>query len=331
MVAIFYELSHFNMINRTFSRSRYCQRPSIRILMRWGFWSSPSFHLIDDLLPIWGCSIPRANIRMIVRDILVRRQPPLRSIQRRVASNGEIWISACIKESSDTLQYVRLVAWFAQRCCVFRVISLLPERSLGWRACTTCCSKCHKELTHYPTDEKKKDGHAKWRYDCSGNDYESWVPRTAAEVKHLGEEYLKCKNNNQREIFVKQFVRYSVLSKLPYFDAVTMTVIDPLHNLYLGVTKFLIDSWKTNGILTTANMKLLEQRINSLSVSKRYGRMRSKLGSMSGLAKRYKSLLLFIPDGLWKVSFLMIISSCGSFGLRRSRFLAVQWSVTLTW
>ena len=146
----------------------------------------------------------------------------------------------------------------------------------GMKSCTTCCSKCHQEFKHYPTDEKKKDGHAKWRYDCSGNDYESWVPRTAAEVKLLGEQYLECKNNNQRDIFVKNFdVRYSVFSKLPYFDPVTMTVVDPLHNLYLGVTKYIIDVWKKSDILTTAHMKTLEKKINSLSVSKRYGRMRS--------------------------------------------------------
>ena len=31
--------------------------------------------------------------------------------------------------------------------------------------------------------------------------------------------------------------RYSVLLDLPYFDPVRMTIIDPMHNLYLGTAK----------------------------------------------------------------------------------------------
>jgi len=38
-------------------------------------------------------------------------------------------------------------------------------------------------------------------------------------------------------------VRYSVLLDLPYFDPVTFTVIDPMHNLYLGTAKHVFKLW----------------------------------------------------------------------------------------
>jgi hypothetical protein len=54
----------------------------------------------------------------------------------------------------------------------------------------------------------------------------------------LGEEYRKLKTNGARSAFVKQnATRYTQLSRLPYFDLVEQTTIDPMHNLFLGLIK----------------------------------------------------------------------------------------------
>ena len=120
-----------------------------------------------------------------------------------------------------------------------------------------------------------KNGQYKWKYDYSGSDYKNWIPRTRDEVIELGKRYLECENPTQRTNFVSEHcVRYSVFSKLPYFCPVTQNVIDPLHNLWLGVTKNVIEQWKKSEILTEAKMKKLEKAINSLGASRRYGRLK---------------------------------------------------------
>ena len=35
--------------------------------------------------------------------------------------------------------------------------------------------------------------------------------------------------------------RYSCFLQLPYFDAVRMLIIDPMHNLYLGTAKYIFN------------------------------------------------------------------------------------------
>ena len=53
----------------------------------------------------------------------------------------------------------------------------------------------------------------------------------------MGEKWLnQCQTKKMREaIEFEQGVRYTELSRLPYFDPVSMHLIDPMHNLMLGI------------------------------------------------------------------------------------------------
>lgn len=44
-------------------------------------------------------------------------------------------------------------------------------------------------------------------------------------------------------------IRYSVLTELPYFNPARMTIIDPMHNLLLGTTKYTMNIWKELDLL----------------------------------------------------------------------------------
>ena len=48
----------------------------------------------------------------------------------------------------------------------------------------------------------------------------------------------------------KYGVRYLILLALPYFDTVLFTVVDVMHNLFLGTVKRLFQLWLTNDILS---------------------------------------------------------------------------------
>ena len=61
-------------------------------------------------------------------------------------------------------------------------------------------------------------------------------PRMDEEQWHLGEEYRQLKTPQARINFMKQYAtRFTQLSCLPYFNLVKQIVIDPMHNLFLGM------------------------------------------------------------------------------------------------
>jgi hypothetical protein len=56
------------------------------------------------------------------------------------------------------------------------------------------------------------------------------------EHRRLGKEYRKLVTQTARKTFVKDYaMRYTQLSQLPYFNLVNQIVIDPMHNLFLGM------------------------------------------------------------------------------------------------
>ncbi|KIO11445.1 hypothetical protein M404DRAFT_126669, partial [Pisolithus tinctorius Marx 270] len=66
----------------------------------------------------------------------------------------------------------------------------------------------------------------------------AFPPRTDAEQRRLGDQYHNLATPNAQKTFVKEYAtRYSQLSRLPYFDLVAQIVIDPMHNLFLGLVK----------------------------------------------------------------------------------------------
>ncbi|KAH9911971.1 hypothetical protein B0H21DRAFT_714183, partial [Amylocystis lapponica] len=79
----------------------------------------------------------------------------------------------------------------------------------------------------------------------AGVTIDAFPPRDGEEHRRHAQEYLQQADSELREAFFKQHAaRYYELSRLPYFDAVRMTVIDPMHNILLGVVKTQwLDAW----------------------------------------------------------------------------------------
>jgi putative ribosome biogenesis GTPase RsgA len=60
--------------------------------------------------------------------------------------------------------------------------------------------------------------------------------RTNEEQCQLGDRYRELTTPTARKNFVKEHAtRFTQLSRLPYFDLVEQIVIDPMHNLFLGM------------------------------------------------------------------------------------------------
>jgi hypothetical protein len=75
--------------------------------------------------------------------------------------------------------------------------------------------------------------------------------RTNTEQRRLGEQYRKLSLPTAKKNFVRDHATcYTQLSRLPYFDLVQQIVIDPMHNLFLGLVKtHFYNIWVQNKIL----------------------------------------------------------------------------------
>lgn len=71
--------------------------------------------------------------------------------------------------------------------------------------------------------------------DFSGFDRENWCLRTGTEHRRQAIHLLSINTKTQLERAENECgCCYSVLLRLPYFDAPRMLIIDPMHNLCLG-------------------------------------------------------------------------------------------------
>lgn len=74
--------------------------------------------------------------------------------------------------------------------------------------------------------------------------------------------------------------RYSILLDLPYFDPIRMTIIDLMHNLYLGTAKHILkDIWIEQGLIDAKSMSITHSRIDTVHAPRYVGRIPQKIAS----------------------------------------------------
>ena len=72
--------------------------------------------------------------------------------------------------------------------------------------------------------------------DFSGFDRENWPKRDSKFHRHVAMGLRTFTTPAQQERMESQAgLRYSSLLQLPYFDALRMLIVDPMHNLFLGM------------------------------------------------------------------------------------------------
>lgn len=90
----------------------------------------------------------------------------------------------------------------------------------------------------------------------------------------------KCKSANQASLLESQTgVRYSILMELPYFDPIRFTIVDPMHNFFLGTAKRMMKIWIEKDLISKENMKATQSRVDSIRVPIDIGRIPRKIAS----------------------------------------------------
>ena len=76
-------------------------------------------------------------------------------------------------------------------------------------------------------------------------------------------EILDCTIGQDREKLDSEYgTRFSVLAELPYLDTVRMSVVDQMHNLYLGTAKNILKIWKEVGYLQKNELEQLHEKVD---------------------------------------------------------------------
>ena len=117
--------------------------------------------------------------------------------------------------------------------------------------------------------------------DYSGFQRNTWPQRTLqSHTAHIA-EILKSTSKTQKSSRESEYgCRYSELLKLPYFNPISMLIVDPMHNLFLGTTKHLFKNlWLKQGLLSAKNLSTLQTRVENVCVPPNIGRIPRKICS----------------------------------------------------
>ena len=136
---------------------------------------------------------------------------------------------------------------------------------------TKGCSKCLKTFI---------TSHFGSKPDYSGYDVELWPKRDS--LTHIQKCYsarsAKCATE-RRTIERSYGCKYSVLHELPAFDVVCFHIVDPMHNLFLGLSKYTTKLWREVGALNSRDYEVIQDRVDSVVLSSKIGRIPRKIMS----------------------------------------------------
>ncbi|KAG1440698.1 hypothetical protein G6F56_011812 [Rhizopus delemar] len=118
---------------------------------------------------------------------------------------------------------------------------------------TNPCHKCHMSFEPCP-------GH-RYKRDFSNFDLPTWIPRTKEVTSQEARAWLQSTPTERLHLEAANGTRWTALHRLPYFDAARFTVIDPMHNLFLGTCLKMARIWTANAytddveLLTRSTLK----------------------------------------------------------------------------
>ena len=156
------------------------------------------------------------------------------------------------------------------------------------------CSKCLKEF--------KTNGFGS-KPDYSGFNVDEWEERNYEEQLRIVNS-AKAASTASAQLVLEQTygARYSELLRLSYFNVVRHHVIDPMHNLFLGIAKHTVGVWKELKIITDKDFETIQERVDQMNPPPKVGRIPRKIqsGFFSITADEWKNwIVLYSPYALF--------------------------------
>ena len=176
-------------------------------------------------------------------------------------------------------QYIRTLLsfrpWYLPLYCFLRYAlnSSFQPGFLGHGA-VRGCSKCKKKFIPGKNFGDK----------MNFGGFENCLLRTNEEHRSEAQEILLEDTLQGREYKQTKYgTRYTELMQLEYFNCTRFTIIDPMHNLFLGTAKHMVKNiWLPNKKLKQADLKSIQVTIDSMKVPSNMGRIPNKIASSFG-------------------------------------------------
>ena len=181
----------------------------------------------------------------------------------------------------DTSSCTSLQVWCALLCVACDIPASRKVCGFLAHSASHGCSKC---LKRFPGGVGEKD--------YSGFVRSDWPKRTVEEHRKNVCLIKNCTTLAERKKLETLYgCRYSCLLDLPYFDPISMTIIDPMHNLYLGTAKHMLQIWIDQRLISKNDMQTIQKFVDSVQTPQHVGRIPYKIfSSFSGFtADQYKN------------------------------------------
>ncbi len=132
------------------------------------------------------------------------------------------------------------------------------------------CSKC---LLVFPTANFGE------KPDFSNFNKSDWTARTLMIIiekmrRNTGKQPLDLRKRTSN--VNQEFDILFCLNCHNYFDAPRMTIIDPMHNLFLGTAKKMMKLWKED-VLRSQDFAIIQEKVDSFVTTKGMGRLPFKI------------------------------------------------------
>ena len=226
----------------------------------------------------------------------------------------ELWFGAMFECPYHPLKNVCVRA--ALTCCASDIPATRKLCGFVGHSAKLGCSKCSKEFS---ISSNKRD--------YSGFDSGSWPPRCLLVHKTQVSNHLHADNRQQQKDIEAEFgIRYSVLLELPYWNPIKFSVIDVMHNIYLGTAKHVKKVWVEKNCITKTHFKEIERIVSKISTPRSVGRLPIKIASgFSGFtADQWKNwITVFSPVALKHIlssadyhCWLLFVQACFLLGNR---------------
>ena len=130
-------------------------------------------------------------------------------------------------------------------------LRIVPEQFKAALLCVACDIPPSRKVCGFTSHSRMGCNKCTKAFTCGGvgvaNDYsgfENFKSRNMVEHRRQVEEILSQTSQEARSAAESRYgARYSELLRLPYFDCVRFTIVDPMHNLFLGTAKHLMEVW----------------------------------------------------------------------------------------
>src|SRR5438132_1668077 len=93
--------------------------------------------------------------------------------------------------------------------------------------------------------------------------------------------------------------------RLPYLDPIRFLVVDPMHNLFLGIAHWIVKRlWIDNDKITKAHLELMEKRAKQIKVPADVRRIPYKIATREGFlgytADQWKTfIMIYATPIMW--------------------------------